>query len=78
VDAAPLGKEAGMRYLLRKFVAAAWGVLTCLAIICTSPATASSIVYDVNLQVSEPPPPGFASFITVFCAPSVANFQSST
>jgi hypothetical protein len=71
-----------MRYLLRKFVAAAWGVLTCLAIICTSPATASSIVYDVNLQVSEPPPPGFMS-ANLRCqlrcrAPSVANFQSST
>jgi hypothetical protein len=62
-----------MRYSLRKFVAAAWGVLACLAIVGTSPATATSIVYDVNLQASETPPPGFASFITVFLTGSITT-----
>jgi hypothetical protein len=34
----PAKKERTMRYSLRKFVDAAWGVLTCMAIIGTPPA----------------------------------------
>ena len=41
-----------MRYLLKKFVTAAWGAFTCMAVLGTPPAASSSIVYTVDFGVA--------------------------